>query len=242
MHASTHDGAAGALTRLLLVEPVNLVRSCLQALLGRMHDVELSGAVATIREGMAIAEALAPDLMLVDMNALLAGGPEGLRQIRERCPATRLLLLIAGNTAEAIQQAFCAGADGYVNIGATLEELGSAIRLTMTAGKQQDRRPAVPAAAVRQRYGLQPARPDTRARLTVRESEVLKLIASGRSNKAIAAHLCLSLSTIERHRTNLIRKLDLHNAAALTAYAIRSGLVAINGTTPGQLCGSSWLN
>jgi two-component system, NarL family, response regulator NreC len=233
MHAVTLDSSAITHTRLLVVEPANLVRSCLQALLGQLNGIEVAGCVGTLREGLLLAEALAPDLLLVNVSALLVTGFDAVRQVRECCRATRLLVLTAGDSEQSIEQALCAGADGCVNIGATLEELGTAIRLTMTAAKQQDRNISGPGAGVRHHYGYGQLKEIARVKLTPRESEVLRLIASGRTNKAIAAYLCLSISTIERHRTNLIRKLDRHNAAALTAYAIRVGLVCVDHDAPG---------
>jgi DNA-binding NarL/FixJ family response regulator len=221
---------------LLVVEPASLVRSCLQALLAQIDDVEVAGAVSTMREGMSLAEAAAPHVMLVNIKALVMTGFEALHHLRDRFPATRLLLLVAGNSEQSIEEALSANAHGVVNIGATLEELRGAIRSTMSS--TQDRHSPAAAGSLRERYGFAPAKIAPRAKLTARENEVLKLIASGRTNKTIAAYLCLSISTIERHRTNLIRKLDLHNAAALTAYAIHCGLVSIDRNTPGLISSS----
>jgi two-component system response regulator NreC len=232
MHPLTPNATPHSHTRLLLVEPASLVRSCLQALLAQIDDVEVAGAVSAMREGTSLAEAFAPDIMLVNIKALVMTGFEALRHLRSRCPGTRLLMIVAGNSDQAMEEALCAGADGFVNISATLEELRAAIRLALTSGKQPERTAPGANGSVRDRYAHAPTR-TAAVRLTARENEVLKLIASGRTNKAIAAYLCLSISTIERHRTNLIRKLDLHNAAALTAYAIRAGLVTIDRNTLG---------
>jgi len=145
--------------------------------------------------------------------------------VRRQAPATKILVLTVHKTEEYVLASLRAGAAGYVLKDATHQELLAAIR-TVLSGKRY----LSPDIADKVIDGyLQGRKNDVLVtpweRLTPREREVLKLVAEGSKNREIADFLCISLKTVEKHRDSLMKKLDLHSAAALTAYAIEKGLV-----------------
>ncbi len=153
-------------------------------------------------------------------------GIEAISEIKRRMPETRVIVLTVHKTDEYIHESLRAGANGYVLKDATYEELSGGIR-TVLAGKTF-LSPDVSGrvihnylGAVRTPLGSRPA-----DLLTQRERQVLKLVAEGHNNRYIAEYLSLSSKTVEKHRSNLMRKLDIHSVATLTAFAIGNGLLS----------------
>jgi len=152
-------------------------------------------------------------------------GMDAIREVKKRFPDTRIIALTVHKTEEYILTTLKAGADGYVLKDATQDELFMAIKSVM-AGKPY----LSPGISEKVIEGYLEGKENNRSlsaweTLSQREREVLKLIAEGYKNKEIAEDLCISLKTVEKHRANLMKKLDLHNAAALTVYAVERGLV-----------------
>jgi DNA-binding NarL/FixJ family response regulator len=146
--------------------------------------------------------------------------------IKRRFPATHVLVLTVHKTDEYIHESLRAGADGYILKDASHDELRIAIRSVLNGKTYLS--PDISAKVINGYLGTDnattPSSPwDT---LTHREREVLKLVAEGHPNKFIADYFCLSVKTVEKHRSNLMKKLNLHNASTLTAYAIEKGLIA----------------
>jgi DNA-binding NarL/FixJ family response regulator len=159
------------------------------------------------------------DLSMPGMN-----GIEAITEIKQRDPGARILVLTIHRGEEYIQESLRAGANGYVLKDASHDELRVAIR-SVLAGKTY-LSPDVSSSVVTGYLGKGTEGANTPwSTLTHREREVLKLVAEGHSNRSIAQFLSLSVKTVEKHRSNVMRKLDLHNAAMLTAYAIEKGLV-----------------
>jgi len=154
-------------------------------------------------------------------------GIEATRAIKALSHETRVLILTIHKTDEYIHESLKAGADGYILKGATRNELSVAIH-SILDGKtylSPDISERVISGYLNQGNSAAAANPwDS---LTYREREVLKLVAEGHPNKHIAKFLCLSIKTVEKHRSNLMRKLDMHNASALTAFAIEKGLLTL---------------
>lgn len=215
----------GRLVRILIAEDHALVRAGLQALLSQDPEFKIVGEANNGRDAVRAVGELKPDIVLMDLTMPGMNGMEAIMDIKRRYPEVRVLVLTLHKTEEFVLASLRAGADGYILKEATPGELRLAVR-TVADGKtylspdisgnmasvDADRRRALPANGVW----------DT---LTQREREVLKLVAEGKSNKAIAEFLFLSAKTVEKHRAKLMAKLGMHNAAALTAYAIRKGLV-----------------
>ena len=215
----------GAKLRILLAEDHTILREGLRALLSADSKFEIIGEAQDGREAVRCVEKLNPDLILMDLSMPRMNGMEAIREIKKRHPATKIIALTVHKTEEYLLTTLQAGADGYVLKDATHGELVIAIEHVM-AGKAY-LSPGVSDKVIEGYLEGKEGIPSVSAweTLSQREREVLKLIAEGYKNKEIAGDLCISLKTVEKHRANLMKKLDLHNAAALTVYAVEKGLV-----------------
>ena len=214
-----------AKVRIVLAEDHTILREGLRALLSADPDFEIIGEAADGREAVRFVEKQVPDLILMDLSMPRMTGMDAIREIKKRYPQTKIIALTVHKTEEYLRTTLQAGADGYVLKDATHEELMMSIQSVLKGETYLS--PGVSGKVIEGYLegveGQAPA--STLGLLSQREREVLKLIAEGYKNKEIAADLCISLKTVEKHRANLMKKLDLHNAAALTAYAIEQGLV-----------------
>jgi DNA-binding NarL/FixJ family response regulator len=211
-------------TRIVFVESRAILREGLKALVDIEPDFEIAGDFGGAAEGLAGIRRLQPDVVLMDIALPGASGRKLLAAIKDFSPRTRTLVLTAHDGEENIRAALEAGAAGYVLKEANRAELMPAIR-AVSAGQQFICQGVTNQILCRYffckklQYGSESAR-----KLTARERQVLVRIALGDSNKALARDLGLSVRTIEKHRSNLMRKLNLHNAASLTLFAMRAGL------------------
>jgi DNA-binding NarL/FixJ family response regulator len=211
-------------TRIVLVEDHAILREGLKALIEIEPDFEIAGEFGGIEESLAGIGQLQPDLVLTDLALPKSSGFELLAQIKHVAPNARKLVLTAHNSEEYIRAALNAGANGYVLKDANRAELMLAIR-TVAAGQQFLCKAIASKILCGYLSGGDARRSASKSQsITGREREVLTRIALGESNKAIARALALSVKTIEKHRSNLMRKLHLHNAAAITMFAVRNGL------------------
>jgi DNA-binding NarL/FixJ family response regulator len=215
----THTSA-----RIVLVEDHAILREGLRALIDMESDLSVVGEASTGAEGVRVAQQVSPTLVITDLA--LPGGSSGLRtidELRAVCPDVRVLVLTAYCTDEYIGAALSAGADGYVLKDASRAELLQAIRSVVAGQKYFSE--TVSARLVLGYLRRNDPATNTCPRITVREREVLTRIALGDSNKRVAMALRLSVKTVEKHRANLMRKLELHNTAAVTLFAVRNGLL-----------------
>ena len=212
--------------RVIIVEDHSIFREGLRALLASALSVEIVGEAEDGVEAVKRVEELTPDLVLMDLSLPRMSGVEAITKIKERSPDIRVLALTVHMDEEYIIAAFEAGADGYVLKDANRTELVTAIE-TIMAGKPY-LSPGISEKVIRGFLkGVKvPNTPSVDETLTQREREVLKLVAEGHSNKKIADLLFISVKTVERHRANLMAKLDLHTPQALTAYALERGLLS----------------
>ena len=211
--------------RIVLAEDHTILREGLRALLSADPNFEIIGEAQNGREAVRCVEKLEPDLLLMDLSMPRMSGMDAIREIKRRYPEVKIIALTVHKTEEYLLTTLKAGADGYVLKDATHEELVMAIKNVM--GGKSYLSPGVSEKII---VGYLEGRESNRTAspwetLSQREREVLKLIAEGFKNKEIAEDLCISLKTVEKHRANLMKKLDLHNAAALTVYAVQKGLV-----------------
>jgi two-component system response regulator NreC len=211
--------------RIVLAEDHTILREGLRALLTADPDFEIIGEAADGREAVRFVEKQIPDLILMDLSMPRMTGMDAIREIKKRYPQTKIIALTVHKTEEYLRTTLQAGADGYVLKDATHDELMMAIESVLKGKIYLS--PGVSGKVVEGYLEGKESQmpPSTLGLLSQREREVLKLIAEGYKNKEIATDLCISLKTVEKHRANLMKKLDLHNAAALTAYAIEQGLV-----------------
>lgn len=202
---------------IVLVEDHALVRAGLKNLLALNSDYNVVGEAEDGLAGIRCILKHTPNLALIDLRLPKKSGLEVIAEIKKRSPEVKMLALTAHKSEDFVHAALEAGANGYVSKNATQKELEIAIK-SIIEGKTY-LCPAVSAKVV-ERY-LQsrknPVRVTKWDTLTKREREVLNLIAEGHKNKEIARCLFISVKTVEKHRANLIKKLDLHNSATLTA-------------------------
>jgi len=212
--------------RIVIAEDHTILREGLRALLSSNPDFEIVGEAEDGREAIRCVEKLKPHLVLTDLSMPRMNGMEAIREIRRRAPETKVLVLTVHKTDEYILATLQAGADGYLLKDSTHAELLAAVRHVLS-GKHY----ISPGISDKVLDGYLEGRKTLKTRtswetLTAREREILKLIAEGYKNKEIADDLCISVKTVEKHRANLMEKLNLHNVQALTTYAIERGLVS----------------
>ena len=228
--------AAAIPLSLLLVDDHTILREGLRSLLELQADLRVVGEAGTFDEAVNLAARHQPDIVLTDIGLPGRSGLLLVRELRRVCPAARIILLTAHASEEYIRAGLDAQADGYVLKDAGHAELIAAIRTVMTG--QHFLCQAV-ASRVLATYLLRDGsarKADPLSSVTARERQVLARIAAGHSNKAVARELNLSVKTVEKHRANLMRKLELHNTADLTRFALNNHLMdQENADSPGTL-------
>lgn len=210
--------------RILIAEDHALVRAGLRKLLEGISGFEVVGEAGDGREALVQVASKSPDLVLLDIAMPGLNGLEAAARIVREHPGTHVILLSMHATEEYTLQALRAGVSGYVLKDAAVAELELAIAAVRRGETYLS--PAVSRHVgdyVRRTRG---AEPTPRESLTPRQSEILQLVAEGRSTKQIASALGVSVKTIETHRAQLMDKLDIHDVAGLVRYAIRIGLVS----------------
>lgn len=208
----------------LLADDHSVVLEGLKALLQAEADIRVVGQASTGTEAVELAGRLHPDVLVMDIAMPLLNGMDATRLVRERIPATRVLILSAYSNPSCIAQVLALGATGYLIKKSSILILAQAIRHVNKGDRFID--PAVDVSLAQR-----PVQADARARaragvsaLTPRERQVLQRIAAGRLNKQIASELGISAKTSEKHRYSLMEKLNIHDTAGLTQYAIAAGI------------------
>jgi DNA-binding NarL/FixJ family response regulator len=210
----------------LLAEDHTIVREGFRKMLEIEDDIEVAGEAEQGRQAVALAKKLRPDVVLMDIAMPLLNGLEATRQILKALPAAKVLILSAHNDDAYVKSAAESGAVGFLLKQTSAHDVCRAIR-EVQAGKtffgglisKRLDRLSPPA---RDRKGPLAKKA---AQLTSREMEVLQLIAEGKANKATAAELGIGVKTVEKHREHLMDKLDIHDTAGLTRYAISAGII-----------------
>jgi two-component system response regulator NreC len=212
--------------RIVIAEDYTILREGLRSLLSSHPEFEVVGEAEDGQEAIRSVDRLKPDLALMDLSMPRMNGMDAIKEIKKRSPQTKVLVLTVHKTEEYIHAALQAGADGYILKDSTHAELGLAIK-NILEGKRYIS-PGISESLIEGYLeGRKKAKPSTTwDTVTQREREILKLIAEGYKNKAIAEYLCISVKTVEKHRANLMKKLDLHNIQSLTALAMEKGLIS----------------
>lgn len=213
------------MTRLLLVDDHAVVRSGLRMLLSGHSEMEIVGEASTAEEALLRAGELKPDVILMDIGLPDKTGIEATRVIKARFPDIKIVALTIHEDEEYFFQMLDAGASGYVPKRAAPEELITAI--TVAAAGEVYLYPSMAKLLVRDYLSAEhPAGEKINLDgLTDREREVLTHLAEGANNIEIAGALVISPKTVERHRENIMRKLNLHSRSELVRYAIRKGII-----------------
>ena len=209
--------------RILLAEDHRMFREAMRYVLAKEPDIEVVGEVGDGLEALQRAAALLPDVVCMDVNMPRMGGIEATRRLLAAHPTIRVIGLSAYTDKHFVLDMLDAGALGYVTKAEAGDELLRAIRAA-----REGRRYLCPSVAAMVAEALlnQPSGGLPNSRLSARERQVLKLIAEGSTSPQIALFLHLAPSTVEVHRRNIMRKLNLHSVADLTRYAIRNGLAS----------------
>jgi DNA-binding NarL/FixJ family response regulator len=213
-------------TRILLVDDHALVREGLRALLTSNAETQVIGEASTGREALELARNLDPDVILMDVGMPDLNGFEATRQMKSTAPGARVIALSTHSDKRYVLAMLEAGARGYIVKSAAGEEL---VRAIETVNRNQIYlSPAIAGVVVDSYLGREyPEEGIGAALLGSREREVLQLLAEGKSSPEIAAVMHISVSTVETHRRNIMRKLDLHSVAELTKFAVREGLTQL---------------
>lgn len=211
--------------KVVIAEDHTILREGLKALLGSDPDLEICGEADNGKDAIKLVQRLNPDIILMDLSMPRIHGLEAIREIRKTNPTTKILVLTVHDDEEYISATLRSGASGYVLKNDSYNELLSSIK-TVLRGKPY-LSPAISQTII-QGYLDGKKSDDLRTgyeTLTARERETLKLIAEGVRNKDIAEFMGISSKTAEKHRSNLMKKLDLHSVSAITAFAAKKGLI-----------------
>ncbi len=209
--------------RVLIVEDHETVREGLRLIIDTQDDMQVCGEAGNGREAIRLAQELTPDVLLMDISMPELNGLTAAAKLRRIAPAIKILTLTRHTDEAYLQELLQAGVSGYVLKQSAASELIRAIRAVAAGGNYLD--PAM-TGKVFGNYVGKSAKPrgETRgAQLTERESESLRHIALGYSNKEIAERLDLSVKTVEAHKANALRKLDMHSRIDIVRYAILQG-------------------
>jgi DNA-binding NarL/FixJ family response regulator len=212
--------------KILIVDDHTIMRDGLQALLSSDPNYEIVGTLADGKSAIQSVATLNPDVVLMDLTMPGTSGVDAIREIKRRHPKIRIIALTFHKEDKYIHATLQAGADAYVLKDDSRTELFTALS-SVIRGKSY----LSPSICDRVVAGYLAGGADGNSEtaswevLTKREREVIKLIAEGMKTKEIAAYLSLSPKTVEKHRTNLMRKLDLHSVSAVTVYAIQNGFI-----------------
>jgi DNA-binding NarL/FixJ family response regulator len=212
--------------KIVIAEDHTILRQGLKALLKEDDNLEIAGEAEDGLEAIRCVEKKNPDLLLLDLNMPRMDGISVIREVKKRCPETRIIVLTMHKQEEYIIEAFKSGAEGYCLKASSHDELILAINAVLS-----DKFYVSPEISEKVLEGFLEGKKKIKDKsswdtLTQREREVLKLVGEGYQNKEISDYLCISVKTVEKHRANIMEKLDLHSASTLTAYAIEKGLVA----------------
>jgi DNA-binding NarL/FixJ family response regulator len=213
----------------LLAEDHHIVREGFRSLLKHEGDIEVVGEAETGRQAVQLTRKLRPAVVVMDIAMPLLNGLEATRQIRKDCPETKVLILSAHSDDAYVEQAAEMGAAGFLLKQTSSHVLATAIREVQKGN-------SFFSPAISKRFSRRDSKSLDRGkdfkkkknRLSSREMEVLQLIAEGKPNKQVALELGVSFKTVDKHRQHLMSKLDIHDVAGLTRYAIAEGIIESN--------------
>lgn len=213
--------------KILIADDHALIRTGIATLLQSYPEFVVVGEATDGAEAVEMTGKVQPDVVLIDLAMPKMNGIEATRQIRERFPKTRVLVLTMHENDEYIYQILKSGAGGYVLKDASREELCNAIRAVARGEKFFSPRVSeiMVESFVKRREQPPVELSSTDIPLTKREKEILSLVVEGLTNQQIADKLFISPRTVDTHRTNIMQKLNLHDVASLVRYAIKHGLV-----------------
>jgi two-component system response regulator NreC len=212
------------MTTIVLAEDHRIVRQGLRALLEAEADFSLVGEAGDGLEAVRLTEQLQPDVVVLDLMMPGINGLEATRQIRNCCPKTHVVILSMHADESYVLEALRNGASGYVLKDSSADDLARAVR-EVVAGRRYLSAPLSERAIEVYIQEAQETPLDPYEKLTNREREVLHLVAAGHSSTEIAERLSISSRTVETHRANMMRKLNLNSQTDLIRYALKRGII-----------------
>ncbi len=213
--------------KIVLADDHKIMREGMRSMLEQEEGLEVVSDAENGREAFEIAKELNPDIIIMDINMPDMNGTEATRKIRKSCGRTKIIALSMHSDKFIVMEMLKAGASGYLLKDCSGQEIVSAIRAVHAGNSYLS--PEITGGViddyVQKAAGNQPKSP---VRLTTKEREILQLIAEGHTSKKISSHLNIAVKTVETHRINIMNKLDLHNIADLTKFAIRHGITNLD--------------
>jgi two-component system, NarL family, response regulator NreC len=213
--------------KVLLADDHTLFRQGIRTLLSAEPDIEVTGEAGNASEAVALARQTRPDIVLMDIGMNGMSSFEATRLIRKERPDTRVVFLSMYDDEDYLAECVDMGASGYILKESPVDQLVTAIREVQRGGSYLSPRLLTRLVDDFRLQGRSPVRQPRFGSLTKREREILKLLAEGRSVKEIAATFDLSVKTVEAHKFNLMRKLNIHNKAQLVQYAIQKKVIRL---------------
>ena len=211
-----------SLLRVVLADDHAILRHGLRTILDAEPDLEVIGEASNVHDAIALSRCLQPDVVISDVSFANGSGIQAIAQLRRECAGVRVVMLTGHNSQECARTALAAGAHAYIVKDSPVEVLLRAIR-------SESAEFGLPALSMRPAANRRRSTERTAGahiiEMTERERQVLIGVALGYSSKRIAGHLGRSVKTIEKHRSKMMRKLGLHNAAAVTRYAMDHGFL-----------------
>ncbi len=217
----------GLMTRILLADDHQILRHGLRVLLEKESGIEVVGEAEDGRRAVDLARTLKPDIVIMDLQMPVLNGIEATRQILAKNPNCRVIFLSMSSDPIVVRQAIQAGARAFVLKDCAYDQLIKAIG-AVKKGEQYLSPKIVGVVLTDYMKQLEGSRETPNAVLTSRETEVLQLLAEGRTSKEIGGILGVSVKTVDTHRQNLMAKLDLHSIAELTKFAIKEGITSLD--------------
>lgn len=212
--------------RILIVDDHEIMREGLVALLRKHDEMEVIGEASDGRGAIQMAQELSPDIVIMDISMPNLNGVEATRRILHKCPNVRILALSTYSDRSMVAKMLKAGAAGYMLKESAFSELIKAIE-AMVQNKTYLCTKVANVVLNDYMNMLSDPKRGAGGGLTAREREVLQLVSEGKTTKKIAAELHLSVKTVDSHREHIMDKLNIHNMAGLTKYAIREGLTSL---------------
>ncbi len=212
--------------KIIIADDHRIIHDSLNPLLDKQPDIEVVGVADNGRKAVKLTKDLKPDLVIMDISMPDLNGMEATRQIITQCPGVKIIALSMNTDKRYVKGMLKAGASGYLTKGCSFEELSNAIRV-VAAGKKY-LSPEISEIVIDESLVSSSVKGvSDSSELTMREREVLQLLAEGKKVKEIADTLFLSMKTVHVHRKHIMEKLDIHSIAELTKLAIREGLISL---------------
>jgi DNA-binding NarL/FixJ family response regulator len=217
-------------TRIIIIDDHPLFREGIKTIIARSGQFEIVAESGNGRDGFEKITQLKPDLVLLDISLPDESGMEVARRIRYQLPKTRIIILSMHSRIDYIVEAFQSGATGYVVKESAAERLGQALNAVAAGEYFLDSSISHEVVAKLMSSPSKEAKVSDAgySQLTAREQEIMRMLAEGASKSEISESLCISIKTVENHRANIMRKLNIHSAMELVRYAAKLGLIDVD--------------